>query len=181
MATGPSFLTLTLVGDVETVGKLREFGPGLLSALSDRMGVILIGLQGYIVSRKLHGQVLKQRTGQLANSIQASPVTALAMAVFGRVFSAGDVKYAAIHEFGGVIEHPGGTAYIPGQGLAMFVSNARAAEIGADGWSLPRTRPHPIPIPERSYMRSSLRENQGRITNQLRETAATYARGQFPG
>ena len=60
-----------------------------------------------------------------------------------------DVAYALIHELGGVIEHPGGTPYVIGEGgMATFVSldDPRAAE-------LPKTKPHDITIPARPYLR----------------------------
>jgi phage gpG-like protein len=74
------------------------------------------------------------------------------------------IPYAKIHEFGGTIHHPGGTAYFIGQdGMATFVSNASAL---AD--RLPRTKPHSIPIPERSYMRSAFEERAPSGIEQLR-------------
>lgn len=55
--------------------------------------------------------------------------------------------YAAINQFGGTINHPGGTAYFPKKdGEIVFVSNARARP------SMPRTKPHRITIPARPYL-----------------------------
>jgi hypothetical protein len=74
------------------------------------------------------------------------------------------VKYAGIQEFGGTIRHPGGTPYfVPqGGGQAVFVSlkDARAR-------FLPRTKPHNIKIPERSFLRSALREMEPKIQSEL--------------
>lgn len=63
--------------------------------------------------------------------------------ISGTVFSRG-VVYARIQEFGGIIKHPGSSkfqAFMGREGKMVFTHF---------------TRPHPIPIPERSYMRSTL-------------------------
>ena len=55
--------------------------------------------------------------------------------------------FAAIHQFGGTINHPGGTAYFPKKdGEIVYVSNAKARP------SMPRTKPHSITIPARPYL-----------------------------
>jgi hypothetical protein len=76
------------------------------------------------------------------------------------------VKYAAIHEFGGVIKHPGGTAYIviAGQG-AVWISNAKAETMA----NVKRTAAHDIPMPERSFLRSTLADMKDEIEEGLRE------------
>lgn len=57
------------------------------------------------------------------------------------------VPYAAIHEFGGTIKHPGGTPYfINEDGRAVFVSRA-------NGKDLRRTKPHTITIKARPYLK----------------------------
>lgn len=66
----------------------------------------------------------------------------------------GPAEYAAIHNFGGVIDHPGGTAYrITEHGLAKFVSNGSAQRHAMHGHGvLPRTQPHNITMPARPYI-----------------------------
>ena len=65
----------------------------------------------------------------------------------------GDMTVAAIgytHEFGAVINHPGGTPYkIVGSGKALFVKKGDPTATGV-------TKAHKIVIPERSFMRSTL-------------------------
>jgi phage gpG-like protein len=120
-----------------------------------------------LVVAKLSGQVLNVRTGDLRRSI-TSEVADSSTSVVGKVFSAGDVKYAAIHEFGGVIHHPGGTPYIVTKDMAMgalFVSKATAANFKHP---LPVTKPHDIPMPERSFMRSSLKDMRAEIIERLK-------------
>jgi len=69
-----------------------------------------------------------------------------------------DIVYARIQEFGGTINHPGGTAYkIVGPGRARFVKN-----IDAQPWTK-RTRAHTITLPPRPYMRPALNNNMDRL------------------
>lgn len=165
MATG--LLSISLVGDRALVLRLQATQSHLMAALKPKVTALTLKLQRHIVEDKLSGQVLKVRTGALRRSIRYK-VTATQTAVWGRVFSSGDVKYAAIHEFGGTIDHPGGTAYFidKATGLARFVANAdeRAA-------TLPRTKAHKIPMPARSFMRTALADQRPGIDEALRQTA----------
>lgn len=140
------------------VGRVRAAAKSSLDAWA-------VELAGYIKSTKLSGSPLHRRSGRLSASVH--PVMENSSdAVTGGAASGSGVPYAKIHEFGGVINHPGGTAFFVSQllgGRAFFVSNASAIAN-----SLPRTKPHPIPIPERSYMRSSLREEAPRGIEMLR-------------
>lgn len=142
----------------------------VIQALEKKIRQQANDLAAYVVAFKLQGQVLKHRTGALGRSIQ-SEAAATGEVVKGRVFSAGDVKYARIHEYGGVIHHPGGTAYILEKtGLAKFVSNAAA------GPDLPRTKPHDITMPQRSYMRTSLADKRDEIIAGIEGVATKAAR-----
>lgn len=60
-----------------------------------------------------------------------------------------EAPYAAIHEFGGTIHHPGGTPFFMRDGKPVFVSNRG---FGAYH-NLPTTKPHDITLEERPYMR----------------------------
>jgi phage gpG-like protein len=87
------------------------------------------------------------RSGRLRNSITTSKVGPLRRAV------GTNVKYARIHELGGVINHPGGTPYIiVGPGRAAFISNKKAAQIEGKGQQVKRTRAHPITMPKRPFL-----------------------------
>lgn len=56
-------------------------------------------------------------------------------------------ELAAVHEFGATINHPGGQPYIIKEdGMAQFVSKDK-------GEGLPKTKPHQINIPARSFLR----------------------------
>lgn len=133
------------------------------AASESSLGAWARSLADYIKKSKLSGDPLHRRTGRLSRSIrpyfESAGDTVQSGAGGGR-----GVPYAKIHEFGGVINHPGGTAYfVPKGGRAVFVSNASALAA-----TLPRTRPHPIPMPERSYMRSAFEERAPTGIEQLR-------------
>lgn len=69
-------------------------------------------------------------------------------------------EYAAIQEFGGTINHPGGTPYIIIGGQAVFISNEKAAEREGKGLYVKRTKPHTIHVPARPYLRPALKETR---------------------
>ena len=62
------------------------------------------------------------------------------------------VPYAAIHQFGGRINSPGGTPYIATDKGAVFISNRKAKQLEAKGHKVKRTKPHIINMPARPYI-----------------------------
>jgi len=64
----------------------------------------------------------------------------------------GTLRYWRIHEYGGTINHPGGTPYMVVKGQARFVSNATAAKYASRGRQLRRTKGHTISIPARPFL-----------------------------
>lgn len=64
------------------------------------------------------------------------------------------VPYARIHEFGGTINHPGGTPYFIRDGVIRFVRKANGARF-------PKTKPHPIEIKARPYITPALETFSG--------------------
>lgn len=99
---------------------------------------------------------LMLRTTDLQKSIWPSLVSTDQV----RISAGGDkVSYAKIHNEGGTINHPGGTAWtmVPekkGSDVLkpVWVTNAKAT---ASGKKYPRTKPHPIIIPQRQFMGDS--------------------------
>lgn len=57
--------------------------------------------------------------------------------------------YAAIHQFGGTIKHPGGTRFVLIDGMARFVSNSLVGPVSGV------TKPHPIGMPARPMLGDS--------------------------
>lgn len=133
----------------------------VVAAVATKMRQLTINLQRHVIQDKLHGQVLKQRTGKLARSIQQESHTDGDL-VIGEVFSAGDVKYAAIHEFGGTTPPHD---IVPNKAEALaFVMGGKTV--------FARVVHHPgSKIPERSFLRSSLADQASDITAGLKEAA----------
>lgn len=67
-----------------------------------------------------------------------------------------NAELGAVHEFGATINHPGGIPYlIKEDGTAQFVSKEK-------GKGLPKTKPHQINIPARSFLREPILGAKGK-------------------
>jgi phage gpG-like protein len=115
-------------------------------------------LRNHVITTKLLGQVLNRRSGKLGQSIQQR-VTSTPSSVQGKVYSAGNLPYAAIQEYGGktaahVIEAKNGKALAFMMGGNMVF----AKKVNHPGSN----------IPSRSYMRSSLTDMKDEIINRMR-------------
>jgi phage gpG-like protein len=112
---------------------------------------------------------LTWRTARLARSLtnQNSPDAVHKVRVAGAQVigeKGTTVEYAAIHEFGGTISHPGGTAYIVTGDGARFISNAKAARF-KNQKSVRRTRAHSISIPARPFLAPAVEDSRERVAN----------------
>lgn len=97
------------------------------------------------------------KTGRLARSIVNARTGQMA-------WSTGtNVVYARIHEFGGSINHPGGTHWTMTKNGPKFVSERRALTMALKGRELKRTKAHTIIMPARPFMRPALFNNRARI------------------
>lgn len=95
-------------------------------------------------ARQQNGKTLVDR-GDLVGSIRED--WGADFAAVGPEASAGAAIYAAIHQFGGTIKHPGGTAYkLDEKRWASFVRNDDADD------KMARTGAHDIVIPARPYL-----------------------------
>ena len=160
-------LTIEVQGDTALVARLAAMPNSVHAALLRKVSTLDLELEAK-VKGKLSGEVLNVRSGALRRSIFGT-VEDGTTSVVGKVQSSGDVKYAGIHEFGGVIKHPGGTPYIITKDMAMgalFISKETAAHFKTPP---PVTKPHDIPMPERSYLRSSLADMKDEIISGLNE------------
>ena len=145
---------------VEAVeASLRDLPKTVMQAVYAKVYGLTLVLEGK-VKTKLSGSVLNVRTGNLRRSIQ-NEMERSDNSVTGKVYSAGDVKYAAIHEFGGT--------------TAPHVIEARNAKslafVTAGKTVFARKVNHPgSVIPERSFMRSSLREMSPEIQADIEQS-----------
>jgi len=111
------------------------------------------------VQQKLAGEVLQSRTGALAANIVAT-VDDTPQTIAVRLAVAGDVKYAAIHEFGGTI---------PPHQIVPDKAKALAFLIGGKQAFAARVQIPAVAMPARSYMRASLDEMADAIREELSE------------
>jgi phage gpG-like protein len=144
-------IRVTLIGTNELKARFEALYPRARDSIFRSVSKLAIGLQTKVRDEKLSGEVLKNRTGTLRRSI-IERVEDNGNTITGIVGT--NLSYARIHEFGGTIKHPGGTAYLLfAHETAVFLKNSNPLADRAR-----RTKPHDIPMPERSYLRSSLKE-----------------------
>ena len=150
---------------MEAIAQLTEriaaYPATIEAALAAKAADLADRLRVHVVQDKLSGQVLKVRTGALRDSIQAE-VALDGDRVKARVFSSGDVKYAAIQEYGGrTAAHE------------IRPDKAKALAFQAGGRTVfARIVHHPgSSIPEHAYLRSSLADYAGEIVSELKAAA----------
>jgi phage gpG-like protein len=153
-------LNITLVGAEALQARLDAFPAALAVDLAAKAQALGEALTDKIRNEMLSGQALNARSGALRDSIGAE-VFSDGEDVSASVGSYGDVKYAAIQEYGG---KTGAHEILPVKGkvLAFLVGGAMR---------FARRVEHPgSVIPERSYLRSSLDEMSAEIVAALAAT-----------
>jgi hypothetical protein len=150
--------SVSLDGAEALQARLDDLPLAVQAAVRAKAADLAERLRAHVVDDKLSGQVLRSKTGALAGSIGAE-VAVEGDQVRARVFSAGDLKYARIQEYGGVTP-----------AHQIVPSKARALAFIAGGAQVfARRVQHPgSVIPERSYLRSSLADMAGQITAELK-------------
>jgi phage gpG-like protein len=129
----------------------------MLASFAAKSSLLTAALVDKVKNDKLSGGVLNARSGALRDSI-VGDVALGADSVSASVGSTGDVKYAAIQEYGG---KTAAHEILPdkARALAFFVGGALR---------FARRVEHPgSTIPERSYLRSSLDEMSPEIVASL--------------
>lgn len=156
-------LRLTLLDNSSAI--LARMPEQLQSALADKANVLAAALEAR-VQQKLAGEVLNPRSGALSRSI-VSTIEQTGTGVTVTVASNGDVKYAAIHEFGGVI---------PPHQIVPDKARALAFAVGGKQVFAVRVNLPAVTMPERSYLRSSLAEMADEIADELTDVVIEAAR-----
>lgn len=128
------------------------------AALSDKASALAAELEAK-VQQKLAGGVLNPRTSALARSL-VTTIEDAATDVSVSIATSGDVKYAAIHEFGGTI---------PPHQILPDKANALAFAIDGKQVFAARVNLPAVTMPQRSYLRSSLAEMADEIREELTE------------
>jgi HK97 gp10 family phage protein len=151
-------LNVQVTGDRELIQRLNAMPAEVRKALLKKVTTLAIELESKVKTDKLSGQVLNVVSGNLRASIQ-NLVTQTGTSTIGQVYSSGDVKYAAIHEFGGTIEIPEITA--KGAALAFMMGGKQVF--------FKKVAAHTVTMPERSFMRSALADMADDIVEGLTE------------
>ena len=144
-------ITAYIVGDTALIAKLNAMPNGLRNGIARAVTRLAIETQR-LVQQKLSGSVLKVRTGVLRSSINYK-VEQSSTSVTATVGT--NVKYAAYQEFG--IPHS----------WEIRPKSARALAFELNGKTIFAKRVIHPPLPERSFLRSALKEMEPRITEEL--------------
>lgn len=139
------------------IANFRDYPAKLKTRIVETMRQLGVEYVNYVRKNKLSGNPINSRTGALSNSIYATVVETGDIATI----TAGSrgVRYAGIQEYGG-------TVHIP----AIRPVSARVLHWTSGGGNVfaMYARAHDVRIPERSYLRSSLREMQPVMISRLR-------------
>lgn len=152
-------ITVTLVGDKELIAKFTAMPRNVHDAVLSKVNYLAEKLKNHVVNDKLSGQVLNHVTGKLWRSIQQT-VSDDTTSITGKVYSAGDVKYAAIHEYGG---------RTPPHVIEAKTGKALAFTMGGKQVFFKKVNHPGSVMPERSYMRSSLADMKEEITSSIKD------------
>lgn len=155
-----------VVGDRETIAKIKGLTKEVRAELTKTIWRIVIRLQRYVKEGKLSGQVLHVRTGTLRRSINAD-VKDSGWAIHGIVGT--NVHYGRIHEFGFT-------------GAVEIKEHLRMVK---QAWGKPLKNPHKVSVkahsrtiklPERSFLRSALKDMAPDVRKELESAIAKTSR-----
>lgn len=151
-------IRFTVIGQKEVVATLGRVSGEVRRRVRTAIGRLTLRLERRIKEQKLSGQVLRVRTGTLRRSVSSVVVSNPAVVV-GTVST--NVEYARVHEFGfdgtvTVREHMRTVK----QAFGRPLKTPKTVRVAAHSM---RMR-----VPERSFMRSALREMSGEVDSVLR-------------
>ena len=164
-------LSVTLTGVDTLDAKLSDLPAAVLAAVAATSAALADQLLT-LVHAKLSGDVLQPRTGALAASIGVDGPSIQGDRVVTRLFAGGDLKYAAIQEYGGVTS-PHEILPVRAKALAFMTGGEQV---------FAKVVHHPgSHIPERSYLRSSLAEMAAQIDAEMKSAVVDAVRGRLGG
>lgn len=155
--------TVSLVGDQALILKMDALPAKLRAELVKTTLSLAARLEALVKNSYLSGptgdHTLDVVSGNLRRSVHMLPITESDSKVEGGVGYGADVIYAAIHEFGGVIEIP---EIVPVTALALhFVMN------GVDVYAK-SVKAHTVTMPERAPLRTAFKEMRQTIIDELK-------------
>ena len=153
------FATLTGADELET--QLADLPANIRARLDAKARDLAAALVAKVRNQKLSGEALQTKTGTLKNSISAD-ISLEGGALKATVGSFGDVKYAAVQEFGGRTS-----------AHEIVADKARALAFLVGGpLRFARRVAHPgSTIPPHAYLQSSLDESRDEIVAELASVA----------
>lgn len=148
-----------ITGDKAVLARFEQATGKVIAAAKTSLDAWAMELAGYIRSEKLSGDPLNRRSGRLSTSVHPINAADTGSAVSAGAGGGAGVPYAKIHEYGGLI--PAHTVVVHNaKALCFSVGGVRRF---AQSVNIPE-----VTMPERSYMRSALREQAPEGINELR-------------
>lgn len=142
---------VSVTGVEQVTARFRALPQYVRAKLRDGMTAIGYSFAGTVVSTKLHGQVLHQRSGNLATAVAGGVQTTdtdTSVTTKVGVLRGPALAYAGIHEYGGDIHR---------------IGRKKGAYV--------------IHMPERSYLRSTLAEQRDAILSKISRVVAEAQSG----
>lgn len=155
-----TILNISITGDASIVESLGRLPSAINQALYRKILTLALKMERNVKVGKLNGQVLNRISGALSRSIQHEVIKTPNGAI-GKVFSSGDVKYAAIHEYGGVTAPH---IIVPKKASVLAFAGQGGKTVFAKSVKHPGSK-----IPERSFLRSTLTDMSTEISLGMKE------------
>lgn len=146
-------MSIKVVGDTQVIANFRNMPGRVRGELIEYIGRAVLRLRAYVSSRKLSGQVLKVRTGTLTRSIDHA-VLQDANEIHGVVGT--NTVYAGKHEYGS-------SGPEPVKEHLRLIKEAWGKQLKFPVYQQVRAHTRQVNFPERSFLRSSLKEMQDEL------------------
>lgn len=153
-------LKMEFIGGDVLVALLRAYGDKVQTAIVKSVARSALRLQSEVMERRLSGQVLNVRTGNLRRSIHQR-VTNTGSAVIGEVNT--NVRYGMAHEYGFA-----GTVNV--KASLRQVRQAFGRPLKSPRYVQVRAHSRNVRLPERSFLRTALRDLKPEIEADLRNS-----------
>lgn len=153
-------LKMEFIGGDVLAAVLRSYGGKVQTAIVQSIGRSALRLQSEVMDNRLSGQVLNIRTGNLHRSIHQQ-VTSSGGLVVGEVNT--NVRYGVAHEYGftGTVNVKASMRQIR-QAFGRPLKSPRYVQI--------RAHSRNVKLPERSFLRSALRDMKPDIEADLQKS-----------
>lgn len=145
-----------LVGQEGVVLHFKEIHPRYMKDLITRVRRQGLGLARYVKAGKLSGQVLKTKTGTLRRKVNFQMEVTDTMVIGSVGVGMEEAKYARIHEYGGTVTIKEHLRRIK-QAFGRPLKDPKTITVKA----------HSAHFPERSYLRSALKDMETEIKTDL--------------